>query len=42
MTPIDFFWRAAQRWPARTAIQSPQRALSFAELAGRVAALAAA
>jgi len=42
MLPIDFFWRAAQRWPARTAIQSPLGALSFAELAGRVAALAAA
>ncbi len=42
MLPIDFFWRAAQRWPARTAIQSPQGPVTFAELAGRVAALAVA
>ena len=42
MLPIDFFWRAAQRWSARTAIQSPLGALSFGDLAGRVAALAAA
>jgi acyl-CoA synthetase (AMP-forming)/AMP-acid ligase II len=42
MYPIDFFWRAATRWPARTAIDAPEGSLSYAELAERVRALAAA
>lgn len=42
MYPIDFFWRAAQRWPERTAIDSAQLQLSYRELAAQVAALAAA
>jgi acyl-CoA synthetase (AMP-forming)/AMP-acid ligase II len=40
MLPIDFFWRAAQRWPERVAIDAPQGPLHFGELAERVAALA--
>lgn len=42
MYPIDFFWRAAQRWPERTAIDAPHGTLSYEALAGQVAALAAA
>ena len=41
MYPIDFFWRAAERWPDRTAIDAPDGSLSFAALAGQVSALAA-
>jgi fatty-acyl-CoA synthase len=41
MTPIDFFWRAAQRWPSRCAIDAPCGRITYAELATRVRALAA-
>jgi acyl-CoA synthetase (AMP-forming)/AMP-acid ligase II len=41
MYPIDFFWRAAQRWPERTAIDSPEGAICYEALAQQVAALAA-
>lgn len=40
MLPIDFFWRAAQRWPERVAIEAPAGPLRFGALAARVAALA--
>lgn len=42
MYPIDFFWRAAQRWPQRIAIETPQQAITFETLAAQVRALAAA
>ncbi|MES2785357.1 MAG: AMP-binding protein [Pseudomonadota bacterium] len=42
MYPIDFFWRAAERWPARIAIDAPEGETSYALLAQRVASLAAA
>jgi len=42
MFPIDFFWRAAARWPDRTAIDAPEGLTPYATLAGEVAALAAA
>jgi len=42
MFPIDFFWRAAARWPERTAIDTPEGQTSYATLAAEVAALAAA
>lgn len=42
MYPIDFFWRAAERWPTRIAIDAPEGDTSYALLAQRVAALAAA
>lgn len=41
MYPIDFFWRAAQRWPDRTAIDAPEGPTRYDALAARVAALAA-
>ena len=41
MFPIDFFWRAAQRWPDRIAIDTPQGPIHFATLAQRVKSLAA-
>ncbi|MDP9900928.1 class I adenylate-forming enzyme family protein [Variovorax ginsengisoli] len=41
MYPIDFFWRAAERWPDRTAIDAPEGCVSFAVLAEQVKALAA-
>lgn len=41
MFPIDFFWRAAARWPEGTAIDAPEGLTSYATLAGNVAALAA-
>ncbi len=41
MFPIDFFWRAAQRWPDRIAIDAPEGAIRYDVLAARVAALAA-
>lgn len=41
MYPIDFFWRAAQRWPTRTAIDTSEDRISYAELAARVRAVAA-
>lgn len=42
MYPIEFFWRAVQRWPQRVAIDAPHETLTFQALAERVAALAAA
>lgn len=42
MYPIDFFWRAAARWPERIAIDAPEGTLRYDALAERVAALAAA
>ncbi|MDH6590649.1 fatty-acyl-CoA synthase [Variovorax sp. TBS-050B] len=42
MYPIDFFWRAAARWPERIAIDAPEGTLRYDALAARVAALAAA
>ncbi|MCD8516031.1 MAG: AMP-binding protein [Burkholderiaceae bacterium] len=43
MYPIDFFLRAAQRYPDRVALRGPgTRCMSFAELADRVNALACA
>ena len=33
MYPIDFFWRAVQRWPQRIAIDTPREQLSFEQLA---------
>lgn len=42
MYPIDFFWRAARRWPKRIAIDAPDERIAYAELARRVRALAAA
>ena len=41
MHPIDFFWRAAERWPQRIAIDTPQGGIRYDALARRVAALAA-
>lgn len=41
MFPIDFFWRAAERWPERTAIDAPEGAIRYDTLAVQVAALAA-
>ena len=41
MFPIDFFWRAAERWPDRIAIDAPEGAIPYGALAARVAALAA-
>lgn len=41
MFPIDFFWRAAARWPERTAIDAPEGRTTYATLAAEVAALAA-
>ena len=40
MFPIDFFWRAAQRWPDRIAIDTPAGPIHYATLAARVKALA--
>jgi acyl-CoA synthetase (AMP-forming)/AMP-acid ligase II len=42
MYPIDFFWRAAQRWPERIAIDAPEGAIRYEALATQVAALATA
>ncbi|OYU98502.1 MAG: long-chain fatty acid--CoA ligase [Burkholderiales bacterium PBB5] len=42
MYPIDFFWRAAAAWPARTAIDAPEGPITYATLAAQVRALAAA
>ena len=42
MFPIDFFWRAAQRWPERIAIDAPEGPIRYDALAAQVAALAAA
>jgi len=40
--PIDFFFRAAQRYPGNTALDGPDGSISYADLAQRVRALAAA
>lgn len=42
MFPIDFFWRAAQRWPDHIAIDAPEGTIRYDALATQVAALAAA
>ncbi|WP_233238193.1 AMP-binding protein [Bordetella sp. LUAb4] len=42
MYPIDFFFRAAQRYPGNTALDGPDGSISYADLADRVRALAAA
>jgi acyl-CoA synthetase (AMP-forming)/AMP-acid ligase II len=42
MYPIDFFWRAAQRWPTRVAIDTPDGKIHYKALAQQVAALATA
>jgi len=42
MHPIDFFWRAAERWPDRIAIDAPEGLIPYSRLARDVAALAAA
>ena len=42
MFPIDFFWRATQRWPDRIAIDTPEGAICYDALATQVTALAAA
>ena len=42
MYPIDFFWRAAQRWPGNIAIDAPSGPIHYDALAAQVAALAAA
>jgi len=36
MFPIEFLWRAAQRFPERTAIIAPEGEMCFRELARRV------
>lgn len=41
MFPIDFFWRAVQRWPDRIAIDTPLGPIHYVTLAKRVKALAA-
>ncbi len=42
MHPIDFFWRSAERWPSRIAIDAPEGLIPYSRLARDVAALAAA
>lgn len=42
MFPIDFFWRAADRWPGNIAIDAPDGTVTYRVLAERVAALATA
>ncbi len=42
MYPIDFFWRASARYPDRIAVRTPERDLTFAELAAQVTGLGAA
>ena len=42
MYPIDFFWRAVQKWPDRTAIDAPHTTLTYSQLAERVCAASAA
>ena len=42
MFPIDFFWRAAARYPERIAVHLPGAELTYAQLAGRVQSVAAA
>jgi len=42
MFPIDFFWRAAERWPGNIAIDTPTGSIRYDALAAQVSALAAA
>lgn len=42
MYPIDFFWRAVQRWPERVAIDTPDERITYRQLSDKVAAAAAA
>lgn len=42
MYPIDFFWRAAELYPDRIALDGPQGQVSYSTLSRQVAALAAA
>lgn len=42
MYPIDFFFRAAEQYPERIALDGPEGAVTYAELAARTRALAAA
>ena len=42
MSPSDFFWRAAARWPGNIAIDAPEGAIRYDALAAQVAALATA
>ncbi|MGH8812801.1 MAG: AMP-binding protein, partial [Advenella sp.] len=42
MYPIDFFYRAALRYPERMAIESRQQSIRYAALADQVSALACA
>ena len=41
MYPIDFFWRAAARWPGNIAIDAPEGVVRYDTLSSQVAALAA-
>ena len=41
MYPIDFFWRAVQRWPDRAAIDAPDGRVTYDQLAKRVRSVAA-
>ncbi len=40
MSPIDYFYRAARRWPDRHAVEDPAASVTYAQLAGQVDALA--
>ena len=42
MYPIDFFWRAAARYPERIAVRLSGAELTYAQLAGRVQSVTAA
>ena len=41
MYPIDYFWRAVQRWPERIAIDTPGEQITYRQLAEQVRAVAA-
>ena len=42
MYPIDFFFRAAEQYPDRVALDAPEGQVTYARLAADVRALAAA
>jgi acyl-CoA synthetase (AMP-forming)/AMP-acid ligase II len=42
MYPIDFFWRAVERYPENIAIDTPEGCINYKTLAARVAALSSA
>ncbi|MGE8617574.1 MAG: hypothetical protein ACN6O0_07115 [Achromobacter spanius] len=42
MYPIDFFFRAAEQYPQRVALDGPDGVVTYAELAADTRALAAA